>query len=487
MHHLISYAPGTLTRRTLLTCSAAAWCVHSMAEAHAAEASIAGAIASAAARLPPAPPAEVAERTAWTLADVMGAMLYASTLPEAIEVAQFFARGSRSDEAFVPATDLSATEMQAAAATAFLIHAAEIDDSDLRGQLRASAVIMSSSLAAAQAANASGVEFLRAAALGYTLQGRFAAPVGAIQAHGWMASGVWGPPAGAAAVALLRRQSAEELASAISLAGAASGGLFQYYFDQTEEKRLIVARAARAAVESAELAELGERGASRIIEGKAGLFRLFGGVESPPADYFTAGLEALEGPLFVRPKYFSASHSIIPTLEGLIAAAPQGIDAAAVERVIIKGDPAWGSVIGAKINDFEAPVTPIGAALNFSFVIALWIIRGSVLPADYTDETMRDDRILNLARKFEFQTVQGEHLSIEVQMKSGEAIRAAAADPSPDEPAPLETERRIAKFDGLAGARLTKAKCEDLREHCLSVGEARSMREWMRRTRAICA
>jgi len=478
-----------LTRRTLLGTAAAVasapWLSPVTAESNAS--SHARAIACAMQSLPRAAPLAVAERTAWTLLDALGAMLYATTLPEAMTAAGYFASSAHRGGIVIPAADLSANAAQAAAATAFLIHAAEIDDSDMRGQLRASAVIMAAALAAAQEADASGADFIRAAALGYTLQGRFAAPVGAIQARGWMASGVWGPPSAAAATALLKSLPADQVSAAISLAGSTSGGLFQYYFDQTEEKRLIVARAARAAIESAELAAIGEHGAPHIIEGRAGLYQLFGGVEAPPSTHFTERLGDLEGPLFVRPKYFAASHSIIPTLDGLAAVAPQGIDPSNVVRIVVRGDPAWEAVIGEKINSFEAPTTQIGAALNFSYVVGLWIARGRVLPTDYTPAAMRDEAILALARKSAFETALGQHLSIEVVLKNGEIIRASAADPEPDELAPFERERRLEKFRGLSASRLSEKKTEELQMHCLDVAKAQSMRDWARRAQTICA
>lgn len=478
-----------LNRRAVLACSASACCFGLMMNRAVAEPAALGharAIADAAVTLPAEAPAPVASRVAWTVLDAMGAILYASTLPDAMAAARYFAGDSRRGAVHVPATGFAASDAAAAAAIAFLIHAAEIDDSDMRGQLRASSVILSATLAAAQAADSSGAAFIRAAALGYTLQGRFVAPVGAIQGRGWMASGVWGPPSAAAAVALLRGQPAEEIASAISLACASSGGLFQYYFDQTEEKRLIVARGARAAVESAELAALGEHGAAHAIEGKSGLYSLFAGSKAPPAEHFTASLGELEGPLFVRPKFFAASHSIIPTLDGLAAAAPQGVAAGSVESIVIRGDSAWGEVIGDKINAFEAPHSRIGAALNFSFVVAMWIARGRVLPTDYTEATMEDETILALARNTSFETAPGEHLSIEVRLKNGETIRASAVDPDPEEPAPLDEARRVSKFEGLARSRLSQGQAEALRTHCLAVGEAESMRDWARRARSIC-
>lgn len=478
------FLAGGLTRRGLFAAGLSAALAPSLAMAESGGTGIARAIAETARRLPAAAPAAVADRTAWTLLDNLGAILYATSLPAAMKSAGYFAGDKQADVA-VLAAGLSGTEAQAAAASAYLIHAAEIDDSDMRGQIRASAVIMAACLAAAQASDASGEAFIRAAALGYTLQGRFAAPVGPIQAQGWMASGVWGPPSAAAAVALMKGQPAEDIAAALSIAASDAGGVFQYYFDQTEEKRLIVARAARTAVESAGLAALGERGAAQAIEGKAGLYRLLARAAPPAASHFTNNLAALEGPLFVRPKFYAASHSIIPSLDGLAAALPAAFDPASIERFIVRGDSAWGEVIGEKINRFEAPETQLAAALNFSFVIALFLSKGSVLPADYTAAALADPAVLSLARAARFETAPGEPLSVELILSNGGSIRAGAIDPPPDEPAPLEAEKRLAKFAALAGGRLSPDQIKALREHCFRVGEAASMRAWAARAQAI--
>lgn len=443
------------------------------------------AIAEAAKGLPERAPPAVEKRLSWTLADNFASMLYASTLPRPMKAAAYFADSMRGRDACIMATDLVTSELGAAAAMAYLIHTAEIDDSDPRGELRASAVIMSACLAAAQAADASGPAFLRAAALGYTLQGRFVQSVGPVQPRGWMASGVWGPAAAAAAVSLMRGCSAQEIANAVSLAGAAAGGVFQYYFDQTDEKRIIVARAARAAIESADLAALGEHGAGRILEGRAGLYRLFAGAEAPALDDLTIDLARLEGPLYLRPKFFAASHSIIPTLEGLQEAVPVDFDPGSIQSFTVRGNAAWARVIGQKINNFETPSSRIGAALNYSFVVAMWLTRRTVLPGDYTEAAFQDPKILALAKLGAFEENDREHLSIEIVLRNGETIRAEAKDPDRNVPAPLESAKRLAKFNTLAAVRLDERDRSELSAHCMAVSDARSMKNWARRAQKL--
>jgi 2-methylcitrate dehydratase PrpD len=279
---------------------------------------------------------------------------------------------------------------------------------------------------------------------------------------------------------------AGQCANALSLAASASGGLFQYYYDQTEEKRLIVGRAARTAVESAMLGRAGELGPGRALEGQAGLFRMFGGAAGPSAEVVVAGLEQREGPLFIYPKFYSASHSIIPTLDGLRDDLPPNFDASAIKAFVVHGDPGFATIMGAKVDKFEPPTTVIGAMINYSYVVALQLIHGSVLPHDYTAERLRDPRILELASKGRFErAAAGSGVSIELQMQNGRGHLVKARLPDPRRPAPLQREERLTKFNALTAGRLSPAAQARLQRACLELPQVRSMRAWTTQTQQI--
>ncbi len=424
-------------------------------------------------------PDEVAKRISWTLLDGFAVMHFGARARGSAPFLSTMSCKLVSQHASVPALSLQLAPEDAAAINAFLIHAAEVDDSDLRGQLRASAVVLPAVLAAAEIADASGQEFVRALALGYTLQGRFTAPLSApVQSRGWMASGVWGPPAAAAAAALLMKLPPSQIASAIGLAGSGSGGLFQYFYDQTEEKRLIVARAARTAIESVQLAQAGEIGPTRIIEGRAGLYALFAGQAAPSASVLTANLEAMEGPLFIYPKLFAASHSIIPSLDGMAADLPASFKWQEVASYVVRGDQGWADTVGSKMLDYSATQSPIGAMLNYPFVIAMFLIRRSVMPSDYPS-AMEDPRVDAFARLGTFEVQKGPaDLSIEFRMKDGSQQLVRARTPGPEDRAPLNTIGRQRKIAALT-ADLTILERRRLEELCHSVSEAKSMRAWV--------
>jgi 2-methylcitrate dehydratase PrpD len=434
-------------------------------------------------------PSDVAERTAWTLLDGLGAMVHGAAQPSVRrDIAPFVSR-SGSPTASVVGHGRAVPAELAAAANAYLLHAEEVDDSDLLAQLRASAVILPVALAMAEALDVSGAAFLRAAALGYTIQRRLAAPLGPTQRFGWMASGVWGPPAASAMAASMLGLPASGIAAALALAGSASGGSFQYFYDQTEEKRLIVARGARIAIESARLAATGVAGARRILEGTAGLYRLIGGEGAtlPTANALSAELGRREGPLFLHPKYYSASSSIIPMLDGLRADLPPTLRPEQITGFTVRGDAGWARVLAGKIDTFVPPDTRIGAMINFSYMVALFVSRRSALPRDLTAAALRDPAILALAARGRFVTAPTREVTIDFALAGGGTCTATARTPPVDRPAPLDAARRMEKFDGLTTPVLGEARQSALKAACLTVGQARSMRGWasqLRRTSA---
>jgi 2-methylcitrate dehydratase PrpD len=438
-------------------------------------------IAQAFAALRNAPvPQDVVDRMIWTVVDNVAVLSFGAGLEASERFIQAVANRQGDPASSIIGTGAHAPVELAAAANAFLIHCSEIDDTDLSAQLRASSIIMSSALAMAEAQDVTGMTFIRAAALGYTLQRRLAACFGLLQFRGWMSSGVWGPPCAAAMAAFLMDLPADRIAAAMAIAGSDSGGLFQYYYDQTEEKRLIVARAARSAIESARLAAAGESGAAHILEGQAGLFALFGGNAVPACrDRILADLQSMEGPLFIHPKFYAASHSIIPTLDAIALELPAGVAPEDIERFTVFGDSDWAGVLADKVNAFVPPASLVGAMLNFSFVVALFIVRRSVMPADY-GPGMADPRVLALAARGRFQTVpSGTPLAVEFQTRSGRSFRIQSRAPGPNEPAPLDAQARLRKFEQLTGSRVGEAGRGRLLQLCRQLPETVSMRQWV--------
>jgi 2-methylcitrate dehydratase PrpD len=422
---------------------------------------------------------DVVERAKLTVLDNIATLAYTSELMrEDAFLARARERGGKA-EARLWGTRIMSPVEDAAAGNAWLIHAAETDDSDFRASLRASPVVMGPALAMAERQRVSGKDFLLALAVGYTVLGRLAEPLGPLQLKGHMSSGVWGPSASAAVSAKLMKLDGPATANAIAIAAGAGGGSFQYFYDQTEEKRLIVARAARAGVEAALLACKGEVGAKRIFEGQAGLYRLFGGDRAANVDAakITANFGALEGPLRLYPKFYAASASIIPFLESMPA---KRIDPQSIEYYAIRGNADAARIYKAKLDTYAPPQTPIGAKTSLGFVLALYWTRGSADPFDFTPEMLRDPAVNALAAKGHFEALDNPATELVIKLKSGETIRLVPHQSDGSKTEPLMREARLAKFHSLTRDALT----DDQREKVIAAVErldtVRDMATWTR-------
>jgi 2-methylcitrate dehydratase PrpD len=266
-------------------------------------------------------------------------------------------------------------------------------------------------------------------------------------------------------------------ANSIAIAASAGGGSFQYYYDQTEEKRLIVARAARAGVEAALLACHGEVGAKRIFEGQAGLYRLFGGdkAASVDASAITADFVALEGPLRLYPKFYSASASIIPFLEKMPS---ERINPAAIDHYTIRGNADAARIYKAKLDAYTAPQTQIGAKTSLGFVLALYLMRGSADPFDFTPGTFADPAINALAAKGRFEAIDSPATELVITLKSGETLKIVPYQSDGSKTEPLMREARMAKFRSLTRNALTDAERAKIIAAVERLDSVRDMATW---------
>ena len=313
---------------------------------------------------------ETVSRVKLSILDNIGTIAYVSTLEDCAPVLDRVREKGGRAEATVAGQSIKAPLEDASAANAFLIHAAETDESDFRASLRASPVVMAPAMATAESIGATGKDFILSLAVGYSVLGALAAPLGRLQPYGFMSVGVWGTSSAAAVSARLMGLNASQCTHALALAGGGGGGLFQYYYDQTEEKRLIVARSVRTGVEAALLARTGMVGPERIYEGEAGVYRVFGklvgrDVSEREIDNVAEQARRWDGPLYLIPKYYAASASIIPFLDGLdelFQSRPDIRAQVANFELHIEDDPTY--ILAAKHKAYEHPHTIIGAKIG---------------------------------------------------------------------------------------------------------------------------
>lgn len=417
------------------------------------------------------------------LADALGVVAYTR---EVEETRRYAALGS--DRGPAEATELVSgarvNRETAAAINAFAIHGAEIDDSNLRNQLRASCVAIPAPLAWAEASRASGRELLLALAVSYDLADRLATltnrqPAGELHRRGWMPSSVCGAVGSAAATATLAGLPRDRWASAVALAAGDAGGTFQYYAEGTDEKRIHVARSQALACQSVRLAEQGFRGARASLEGPAGLLVAlgFGGSAAPLAEK----LGTWDGVRHVKPKFFACSQGVIPWLETLdTLRRGRAFAAADVAEIVLALDVPLDTLYARRINQFRAPTSLVEAQLSVNYTVALWLTRGGAFVDDFLPERLAHPEILALAGR-----VRGEHDSrragtVVVRLADGTVLEARYDPATLAAPYEPREEDYRAKFARLT-SRLGPERGAALWEHATSLEQADDVAVWVAR------
>jgi 2-methylcitrate dehydratase PrpD len=426
---------------------------------------------------------EILDKLSYTLADSVGILAYTSQLEECRRFAalQPDAAGN-TPAAHELVTGRRVSTADAAAINAFAIHGHEIDDSNLRNQLRASCVAIPAALAAAETRDVSGQEFLTSLAIAFQIGDSLGTslnrqPAGRLHASGWMPSAIGGTLAAAAATGKLFELSADDLASALALSAGGAGGLFQYYFDGSDEKRIHVARAQRVGVESAFLAQAGFRGALLAIEGPAGLVRALG--QGPRREELLAGIDRWDAVLHVKPKFFACSQGVIPWLE-VLAPLHAGPHPAAdqIEQITLFLNRPEGDFYIRKINQFQPPANLLEAQLNVNFGIGLFWNEGQAFIDQYVESMLDDPAVLALARRVKAVNDPKQEGRIEIRDRQGRVLVGKYDRATLDQPyRPVEADYRR-KFDQLT-SRLAADQREALWRHARQVKAAPSMRTWV--------
>jgi 2-methylcitrate dehydratase PrpD len=356
-----------------------------------------------------------------------------------------------SAEATHPVSHQKLPVEEATAIVAYLIHASETDDSDHRASLRASPVVVAPALTVAEYVDASGQDLVTAIAIGYSVLGALGQATGPTQIDGLMSASLYGAVSSAAVASYLLDLDEEQTQNAIALAAASSGGLFQYYYDQTQEKRIIIARSSRLGVESALLALAGERAAPNVLDGRSGLFPVLARKELSPeeARSIVAKISLLDGPMYIEPKFYSTSASVIPYILGLdMDPRVKAIRANEVQSFVLIADSLFGVVLEDKVTNYKAPTNSMGAKINFNYVVSVFLNHGAVEPQYFEGAALSDPSVLELASKGRFEwAASDEQARLVIYLNSGESISIPPIIHDRNKPVPAFEELRRDKID----------------------------------------
>lgn len=302
---------------------------------------------------------------------------------------------------------------------AVMARALDLDEVHDIGTVHPSACILPATLGAVEFVNGmTGEEFITAIAIGIDLICRMSlAPAVGSCISGMNFTYQCGTFGAAAAVGKILKLDHRQMINALGIAYSQAAGNSQCYVDGALTVRVQQGLSAKAGALSAVLAGRGITGAEEFFEGKFGYFNIYHGGQFDRdillKDYGShfEGIHVSQKPLYSCCKFNHASMDAARALVQEYQVKPHQIDHI---KAVVTSQEVYNFVcdpIGVKQN----PRTLVDAQFSLPYTVALAVLREKVSLDDFTQKAIKNEDVLNMARKVE----------VELKPKEGRAILPA--------------------------------------------------------------
>jgi 2-methylcitrate dehydratase PrpD len=358
-----------------------------------------------------------------------------------------------------------------------LSHGLDYDDTHSDSMTHVSAVVGPASVAAAEARGADGRELVVSLVAGSEIVTRLGMVVtGQFHARGFHATAVCGVFGGAAAAARLGGASAETATSALGIAGSLAGGLFVFLDEGTATKPVHPAWAAHGSVMAADLAARGFEGPSTVIEGRYGLYHAF--IDAAPGSIDIEGQLADLGERWETARIAYKPYPVCHFIHGSLGATQSLLDAVRpedVESVEVSVPAPAVPIVLEPVADKTAPRTDYDGKFSLQFSTAAMLATGKVDVSTFNEASLRDDTILDLARRVTYVVRDYETWpeafpgGVRITKRDGSVLEADFPHQLGGPANPMSRDQLLAKFRDNASLALGDADLEALETSLLGL------------------
>lgn len=375
--------------------------------------------------------------------------------------------------------------VNAALANGLTAHGLDYDDTHTESITHASACVVPTALAVGEAVGASGKEVLTAAVAGWETLTRIgmAAP-GRFHSRGFHATSICGTFAAALTAGKLLGLSPATLSNALGICGSLTSGSFEYLADGSWVKRLHPGWAAHAGIVAALLAQKGFSGPHTIFEGRFGLYRTHLGEGEFALERLTAGLGDTWETLNISFKPYPCchyNHAFIDCVRFLQERhAIRAEEVAEVECLIGEGQV---PIVCEPAEIKHRPQTPYHAQFSLPFAVALMLKEGRVGIDEFSEERLRDEELLALARRVTYTVDPTSSFPthfpgwVKIRLKDGRIVEHQEPYNRGGPVRPLTEGELIDKFVANARRTLAKERVERIREGTLALDGCQDIRD----------
>jgi len=413
--------------------------------------------------------------------DALSAMISGSRLRPG-ELAIRFARAQGGvPESTVFATDIRTSAINAALVNGMFAHSDETDDVDPLTKAHPGSSVVPAALAMAEREERSGMEVLRAVALGYDLGCRFLVALGTDLVRG-SHRGAECPVAtigSMAAAASLARLDETGMNFAFSYAAQQVSGLWSWVRDPDHIEKAfdIGGMGARNGVTAVVMVQMGFTGVRDVLSGTHNAIAALAAQPHPEAMLADLGTRFFVSETGI--KTFSVGYPNQAPLDAFLALRRQyGLRADNVERIVVRlPEDGPGIVSNSPMPD-----------VNCQYLVATALIEGAVSFANsHSRERMADPQIRAIMQRV--QVVGDPKLNdpaaprsglVEVTLSDGRTVSHFTRFPPGTKENPVDTEGMNAKARDLIAPVLGAQRTETLIQRVNALDEVGNMREFIR-------
>jgi 2-methylcitrate dehydratase PrpD len=178
-----------------------------------------------------------------------------------------------------------------------------------------------------------------------------------------------------------------------------ASGIIEYLADGSWTKRMHAGWSAQAAIRAAMMGDAGFSGPRTVFEGTHGLFSAFAPSIEPEFELLTEGLGSRWEAAAIAYKPYACGTMTQPYIDCAVRLARAGIDPADIEEITCEVGEGTVHRLWEPLAEKRRPTTPYSAKFSTPYCVAVGIICRDAGLAEFTEERVRDPRVLELAGK----------------------------------------------------------------------------------------
>ena len=415
---------------------------------------------------------QVIDRVRYLLLDYLGVAIRGSRAESSAPVHKMIERMNPAGNATVIGTSMRALPCYAALANGAAGHAIELDDTHNAGSIHLGVVMFSTALALAESLpDVTPGRFATAVIAGYEAAARIAKAVQPKEHYllGFHPTATCGVFGAAVTASKLLGLSAEQMLSAVGIAGSTAAGSLEFLAEGAWTKRLHPGLAAQNGIQAAMLAAEGFRGPSKILEGRDGFLRSYS--REPRGELITMEL----GASFEIMRTSVKPHACCRYMQGPIDAIldmvtehdVQPEEVKRIEVAVLRAG--WPLVMEPRQQKYN-PVSVVDAQFSMPFGAAVAIMDRAAGIAQFSEDNLRSEEIRRMMGKvFMNEDVRLERNFPEewparaaIELGDGRRYEKFIAHPKGDPQNPLSWEELMAKFRSLAEPVIGEARSSEI-------------------------